>query len=63
VDASATITVQPGDADDLRAAINRILEDPGRQRSMGQAGRELVETRYSTKLFASRLASIIEQVV
>ena len=63
VDASATSTVQPGDADDLRAAIERILEDPGRQRSMGQAGRELVETRYSTKLFASRLASIIEQVV
>jgi hypothetical protein len=29
---------------------------------MGQAGRERVESRFTTRQFASRLATIIEQV-
>ena len=62
VDASASSTVQPEDPDALRAAIRQIRADPDRVRSMGQAGRTLVETRFTTRLFASRLASIIEQL-
>lgn len=63
VDPSATSTVPPRDPEALREAIREILADPARQRSMGIAGRELVEARFTTRLFASRLASIIDRIV
>jgi glycosyltransferase involved in cell wall biosynthesis len=63
VDPAATSTVDPGDADELRNAITSILTDAERQRSMGLAGRALVEERFTTRLFARRLASVIEAIL
>jgi glycosyltransferase involved in cell wall biosynthesis len=62
VDPAATLAVEPGDAAAMRGAIERVTADPGRQRSMGQAGREQVESRFTTRQFASRLATILEQI-
>jgi glycosyltransferase involved in cell wall biosynthesis len=39
--------VKPGDVDELAAALNQLLADPDRQRTMGIAGREAVNARFS----------------
>ncbi len=39
--------VRPGDATDLARALNELLADPARQRAMGEAGREMVASRFS----------------
>jgi glycosyltransferase involved in cell wall biosynthesis len=62
VDPAASSTVEPGNVEELRDAIGAIMADAGRQQSMGHAGRTLVEERFTTRLFARRLASIIQKV-
>jgi glycosyltransferase involved in cell wall biosynthesis len=39
--------VPPGDARALAQALNELLEDPARQRELGEAGRELVAARFT----------------
>jgi glycosyltransferase involved in cell wall biosynthesis len=53
------LLVPPGDADELARAVEELLNEPERARALGQAGRESVETRFSTERQASRLADII----
>jgi glycosyltransferase involved in cell wall biosynthesis len=49
--------VKPGDVQDLARALNQLLADPERQRTMGMAGRETVNTRFSP---ARHLAAVID---
>jgi glycosyltransferase involved in cell wall biosynthesis len=41
------LCVRPGDARALARALNELLADPDRQRTMGAAGREMVAARFS----------------
>jgi glycosyltransferase involved in cell wall biosynthesis len=43
------IAVPPGDTPALAAALGALLDDPGRRREMGEAGRELVARRYTKR--------------
>jgi glycosyltransferase involved in cell wall biosynthesis len=46
-DGVSGLCVQPGDVNALAGALNRLLADPELQRSMGAAGREAVNARFS----------------
>jgi glycosyltransferase involved in cell wall biosynthesis len=41
------LLVRPGDVQELARALNELLADPGRQQTMGIAGREAVNARFS----------------
>jgi glycosyltransferase involved in cell wall biosynthesis len=41
------LLVEPGDAQGLSDALNELLDDPERRRSMGAAGRQIVSERFS----------------
>jgi glycosyltransferase involved in cell wall biosynthesis len=43
------LCVKPGDAFDLARALNELLADPARQMTMGLAGRESVNARFSAE--------------
>jgi glycosyltransferase involved in cell wall biosynthesis len=47
--------------EDLRAAIEQLLADAARARSMGKRGRQIVEERFSAKLTAQRLLELSRQ--
>jgi glycosyltransferase involved in cell wall biosynthesis len=53
------IYVPPASPDDLRDAIDYLLAHPDAARSMGAAGRRLVEREMPVELFAERLAERI----
>lgn len=53
------LTVPAGDVAALRSAIERVLADRPLARSLGFAARRLVEERHTTRLFAERLATIM----
>jgi glycosyltransferase involved in cell wall biosynthesis len=57
VDGTTGILVPPGDAAALRAAIQQLLADPGRRKSMGNAGR-----RRAAEFTASVVIPQVEQV-
>jgi glycosyltransferase involved in cell wall biosynthesis len=46
-DGVSGLCVKPGDVRDLARALNELLADPERQRTMGMAGRDAVNTRFS----------------
>lgn len=58
----ATVTVPPREPEAMRDAIRRVLDDAETQRSMGAAGRRHVESTFTTRLFAERLATIIRTI-
>lgn len=57
------LLVEPGNAEALRAAIERLLALPDRGKAMGQAGRRLVEQRYSWQAHADHLTSLFEELL
>lgn len=57
------LLARPGDADDLAAKVEALLDNPGRRERMGERGRAKVETRYSWQQLGRQLAEIYEQVV
>ncbi len=62
-DAVQGLFVPPGDVGAMRAAIQRLRENPDEARRMGEAGRALVEERHSLDKCMARLAEIIENTL
>lgn len=48
---------------DIRAAIQRLLEDPERRRRMGQRAREYVKEHYSIERIADRYHGMVQETV
>jgi alpha-maltose-1-phosphate synthase len=59
-DGTTGLLVQPGQPDALAAAIRALLDDPGRRRAMGQAGRRRVEAHFSWASVAARTREVYE---
>lgn len=51
------------DADETATAVLRLLRDPNRRRTMGQAGRQLVQTNYSWPAIVHALTKEYEAVI
>ncbi len=56
------LTVPPGDADGLAAALLAMADDPARRRIMGQAARRLAERHFDSRQIAARLVATVEAV-
>jgi glycosyltransferase involved in cell wall biosynthesis len=50
-DGETGILVEPGDADDLAAAVGRLLADPELRRRMGDAGRDRARVSFALEPF------------
>jgi len=59
-DGQTGVLVEPGDADALAAAIERLAADPALRRGLGAAGRALVLAEFNLRVNAAQLASRIE---
>jgi glycosyltransferase involved in cell wall biosynthesis len=55
-DGISGVLVEPGDADALAGALDRLLADPVRQREMGEAGRASVAARFTPERHVAALA-------
>jgi glycosyltransferase involved in cell wall biosynthesis len=62
-DGVEALLVPPEDPAALRAAIQRLLDDPELARSLGSAARARVERAYTSRDFAARLAPVLRSVV
>jgi glycosyltransferase involved in cell wall biosynthesis len=62
-DGVEALLVPPEDPVALRAAIDRVLDDPGLARSLGLAARARVERTHTSRDFAARLAPVLRAVV
>ena len=54
--------IDPGDEDALRAALRRLVEDPEAVAEGGRRNRELIESTYSWRRTAERLATLYEDL-
>jgi len=54
--------VEPGDARGLRAAVQRLVDDPDGAAAMGRRGRALVERHYQLDRMAAELDALFLQV-
>lgn len=61
-DGEEGLLVAPGDVESLRAAIERLLDDPLLRARMGDCGRETVEAHYDAGRNAQRLLNVLKQV-
>ncbi len=55
--------VTPGDAGELKASLEQMLDDPERRARMGAAGRRRVEELFSWRAVALKVARAYEEVV
>ncbi|QIX26632.1 glycosyltransferase family 4 protein [Nocardioides sp. JQ2195] len=55
--------VEPGNVEELRAAIAALLDDPERRARMGRAGRERVLEKFSWRAVAKATAAAYEEVI
>jgi len=62
-DAVAGVLVAPGDVDALARAIRALIEDPGRCRSMGDAGARRIRERFSWERTAEETLALYEEVL
>jgi glycosyltransferase involved in cell wall biosynthesis len=54
---------EPGDAADLAAKLGELLRSPERRLGLGEAGREAVHTRFSSRRMAEDTLAIYRKVV
>lgn len=54
------VVVEPGDVDGLARALRTLLADPTLRRTLGDAGRGLVETRYARAACEGRFVELLE---
>lgn len=55
--------VPAGDADALRAAMQRLLDSPDEAKRLGQAGRRLVEREMSLDRYVERLQALVDETI
>lgn len=60
VEEATGLYVAPGDASALRAAIQRLLDDPQAAARMGQAGRATIEREMSLDCYVERLTTFVQ---
>jgi glycosyltransferase involved in cell wall biosynthesis len=53
---------KPNDGAQLRTALDALLEDAGRRRGMGNAGRKLVEARFDSRKTAADIVGLLDRV-
>jgi starch synthase len=63
VDGETGFLVAPGQSDELAHAINKLLRDEELARTMGEAGRQRVETSFSWDSIAEKTARLYEEVI
>jgi glycosyltransferase involved in cell wall biosynthesis len=56
------ITVAPGDAQAMAAAILELRDDPERREALGKAGRRYVEEHYSRAVIAATLERLLGEL-
>jgi rhamnosyl/mannosyltransferase len=57
------LTVAPSDADGMRGALRRILDDEALAARLGSAGRSRARSEYSRELFRDRNFAIYREAV
>lgn len=57
------LLVEPDDAKGLASAVVKLLKDPELRRSMGEAGREMVERDFSTERMVERMLELYTGLV
>jgi len=57
------LLIDPGDVPALRSAIESLLAEPGRARSLGMAARRLVRERYDVGLVQDRVAAVYAELL
>jgi starch synthase len=62
-DGRTGVLVPPGRPEALAEALNRLLAEPARARSMGQAGRQRVEAHFSWAAIAERTEQVYRDAV
>ena len=55
--------VPPQDPAALAAALRELVDDPGKRRAMGQAGRLRVETEFTQALMTQRVMAVYESLL
>ncbi|QWV91844.1 glycosyltransferase family 4 protein [Geomonas oryzisoli] len=58
VDGETGTLVQPGDPDDLAAAIVRLLQEPGLAREMGGRGLARVREHFDSRMYADKMQDV-----
>lgn len=59
--ASNGVLCAPGDADDLAACLQRLLDDAALRRTLGAAARQAARRRFAPDCYAAALSNIIEE--
>jgi glycosyltransferase involved in cell wall biosynthesis len=62
VDGETGLYVPPEDASALRAAIQRLIDDPDEAARLGRNGRKLIEEQMNLEHYVERLKSVVEIV-
>lgn len=57
------LLVDPGDGDQLREALQRLLRNPGERLAMGEAGRVRAETRFDARVTTAQLVEVLREAV
>jgi len=57
------LTIKPGDREELRQALLKLIEDPDLRLSMGQAGREIAKQKFDAISNCQQIAEIFAKVL
>ena len=62
-DGKSGVLVTPGDLEALSETITGLLQDPDRMKSMGHAGRKIVEDRFTIEDTAHGVETVLDEVL
>jgi len=61
VDGETGFHVPPDDSDAVAQALERLLDDPGLRREMGQAARRRAEAHFDARINTARLVALLQE--